>query len=107
MRTKGTYGKVKAYFTLSLGILDIEDMRLVDGQNGLFTSFPSKKISKEGEPDKYVDLVRLARDSEGKLTESSKKFYDEILETARKEYSRRSGEELVATVEEDDDLPFD
>lgn len=112
MRTRGVTGMVKAYFTLSLGAIEIEDMKLIDGRNGVFVGFPVKKISKEGEADRYLNLVRMAKGSDKKFTESAQKLYDEILNTALAEYERRAGEALAAapaaTPEDngEDDLPF-
>lgn len=111
MKTRGTFGKVKAYVSVSLGAIEIEDIKLVDGVNGLFISFPSKKISKEGEEARYVDVVRFARDSEGKFTSSAQDLYNQIFQAIIAEYERRGGEELTVskTTGEDentDDLPF-
>lgn len=109
MKTQGIAGKVKAYFSISLGSIEVEDLRLIDGRNGLFISFPSKKISKAGEEDKYVDIVRLSRDKEGKFTTNAQSLYDDIFEAAKKEYERREGATTSAaesTDDEVDDLPF-
>ena len=106
MRTNKVTGKVKAFFTVSIGSVEIDDLRLIDGSNGRFVGFPSKKIKTKTGEEKYIDLVRLARDSEGKLTDSSKKVYDEILEAANKEYDRREGVTTTNDSDEDGDLPF-
>lgn len=109
MRTRGVTGKVKAYFTLSLGSLEIEDMKLIDGDNGPFVGFPVKKIQRPGQKDDYIPLVRLAKGSDKRYTESAQALYDEVLKAAQDEYARRGGEALTAstkTEQEDDDLPF-
>ena len=111
MRTRGVTGMVKAYFTLSLGALEIEDMKLIDGRNGVFVGFPVKKVVVEGEKDKYIPLVRMAKGSDKRYTESAQALYDDILKSALEEYERRAGETLTAasaaTTEEDtDELPF-
>lgn len=108
MRTRGVTGKVKAYFTLSLGALDVEDMKLIDGDNGVFVGFPTKKIVRDGQKDDYIPLVRLARGSDKKYTDSAQALYDEILTAAQDEYARRGGEALTASTkpENTDDLPF-
>lgn len=108
MRTRGVSGKVKAYFTVSLGPMEIEDMKLIDGMNGLFIAFPSRKVSKQGEADKYFDVVRLTRAGNGKLSKSAQELYDEIFEAAKKEYGRREEGVTVdaSSGDEDDELPF-
>lgn len=107
MRTNKVLGKVKAFFSANLGAIEFDDLRLIDGSNGLFVGFPSKKIKTKAGEEKYIDLVRLARNSEGKLTESASKLYEEILDAAQKEYERREGTTATAAEStEDDDLPF-
>jgi stage V sporulation protein G len=38
-------------------VLVVRDMRIVNGSTGLFVAFPSKVVKKEGEEDKYFDIV--------------------------------------------------
>lgn len=110
MRTKGVNGKILAYFTLSLGALEIEDMKLIDGANGIFVGFPTKKVEKPGEAAKWYDIVRLARDTEGQLTNSAQDFSNEVLKLAVEEFNRRGGKaplaEASVDAEDSNDLPF-
>lgn len=106
MRTRNMFGKVKAFFTLSFGPIEVDDLRLIEGSNGLFVGFPSKKIKAKDGTEKYIDLVRLSRDSEGDLTESAQKVYDEIFAAAKKEFDRREGATTASAPEDSDDLPF-
>lgn len=105
MRVMQKPGNLKAFFTLSLGVLEIEDMKLLDGSNGMFIGVPSRKYEVGGET-KYADIVKFARTSEGKLTDAAKELYDTVLNAATDEYEKQGGS--VAVVEEDDsdDLPF-
>lgn len=105
MRVMQKPGNLKAFFTLSLGVLDVEDMKLLDGSNGLFIGFPSRKYEANGET-KYADIVKLARNAEGKLTDSAKELYDLIINAATAEYEKLGGSVAVAQPDEDDDLPF-
>ena len=101
MRTRGATGALKAFFSMSIGPIDVEDMRLLENRDKeLFIGFPSKLITRADGTQKWFEIVRLSRDSEDKLTESSKEVYTQILEAAKEEYERRVGEET------DDGLPF-
>lgn len=101
MRTMGTTGKLKAFFTAEIGDLVIDDLRLIHGKNGPFVGFPSKKVTfKDGRED-YVDIVRPVKDDEGKYLNPD--FVDTLTRLAVEEYERRTKESLDNT---DDDLPF-
>lgn len=97
-------GKVKAFFAVSLGPLDIDDCRLIDGKNGLFVGLPSKKATIKGE-ETFVPIVSLSKGTDGAYTASAAKLANEILEAAKAEYARRGGE-VESSSDEDDDLPF-
>lgn len=114
MRTKGCVGKIKAYFGISFGDIIINDLRLIDGVNGLFVAFPSRQYTNHAGEKKYADVVSWSRATEGDLTDGAIELQDQILALSKEEYERRSGE-TVETVqsgsqsskeEEDDDLPF-
>lgn len=108
MRTKGlTKGKLKAFFTVVLGSLEIEDMKLIDGVNGLFLGFPSRSYEANGET-KWVETVKLARDQEtGKYLPASQTLYNAILDAAQTEYEAQGGAVPVKSQDDDsDDLPF-
>ena len=105
MRVMQKPGNLKAFFTTSLGVLDVEDMKLLDGSNGLFIGFPSRKYEVGGET-KYADIVRLARTPEGKLTDTAKELYDTILTAATAEYEKLGGAVVAVEEEDSDDLPF-
>lgn len=110
MVTKGLTGNTKAFFTVILGPVEVNDMRLVDGKNGLFIGFPSKRFEHKTEGTKYVPVVSLAVAEDGKRTKTSEDLYNKILKAATEEYKRREGVEAgVATTgidEASDDLPF-
>ena len=106
MRPLESDSKVKAFFSISLGPIDIDDCRLISGKNGLFVGFPSKKVSIRGE-ETYLPIVSLSRGSDGSLTSSATKLSDEILEAAKDEYERRGGDIPSGGLdEEENDLPF-
>jgi len=123
MRTRGVMGALKAFFTLAIDTIEVDDMRLLVGTNGPFVGFPSKKIKRGTGEEDWVDLVKLARGEDGKLTDSSKELQLKILDAAIDEYERRMPEDRIdrtvpgtatagatttrkVTDEEDDDLPF-
>jgi len=105
MNTKGMKGKLKAFFTVVLGSLEISDMKLVDGANGLFLGFPSRSYEQNGET-KWTEIVRLARDENGKYVASSQSLYDAILAAALEAYEAKGGALPVKAADEDDELPF-
>ena len=110
MVTKGFTGNTKAFFTVLLGPIEINDVRLVDGKNGLFVGFPSRKYEHRTEGTKYADIVRLATNDDGKRTKTAETIYNNILKAATEEYKRREGVEAGVTSSDDDedssDLPF-
>ena len=106
MKTKNLKGATKAFFSVDLGVLEITDMRLIDGSNGMFLGFPSRSYETGGET-KWADFVRLARDSNGKYTSGAQALYDQILNAATAEYEKVAGTVSASTQDEDtDDLPF-
>ena len=106
MRTKNLKGALRAFFTADLGTLSVEDMKLVEGSNGLFLGFPSRSYEVSGET-KYADIVRLARDSNGKYTPAAQTLYDAILAAVVTEYEKQGNTVAASTQDDDtDDLPF-
>jgi len=106
MRTKNLKGALRAFFTADLGTLSIEDMKLVEGSNGLFLGFPSRSYEVGGET-KYAEIVRLLRDSNGKYVASAQALYDQILAAVITEYEKIRRSTIASTQNEDeDDLPF-
>ena len=60
----GEWGKVRAFFDVSVAGFTIKGFKLVDGANGLFVGNPSMK-DKEGE---YRDSVFIEKIEKEKLT---------------------------------------
>jgi DNA-binding cell septation regulator SpoVG len=108
MRTRGATGALKAFFTVSLGPVDVEDMRLLENRDGeLFIGWPSKKITKGDDgTTSWFEIVRLAKDGEGNLSPAAKEVRDTILKLAIEEYQRRMREPVEVAGGVDDDLPF-
>jgi DNA-binding cell septation regulator SpoVG len=109
MRTRGATGALKAFFTVSLGPVDVEDMRLLENRDGeLFIGFPSKKITKSDGTTSWFEIVRLSKDGEGNLSPTAKEAKETILKLATEEYQRRMREPVTTTATGgvDDDLPF-
>jgi DNA-binding cell septation regulator SpoVG len=103
MRTMGTTGKLKAFFTAEIGELIVDDLRLIHGRNGPFVGFPSKKVTFKDGREEYVDIVRPLKDDEGKYL--NPEFMETLTKVAIEEYERRTKESLSDN-NEDDDLPF-
>lgn len=106
MRTRGTTGPLKAFFTVRVGPFDIDDMRLLVGRNGPFVGFPSKKYTKQDGEDAYAHIVKLAANEFGEILPEGRTIQKNILDAALAEFERRSSEVIEAPAEEDDDLPF-
>ena len=78
--TKGNWGNVKAFFDLKTedGFL-ITGMKIVDGVNGKFIGFPSKKNEQEG---KYSEIVRAEKETREKAEKLALEHYDNHSEEA-------------------------
>ena len=61
----GEWGKVKAFFDVTVGGLTIKGFRLVEGINGLFASMPSQQ-DKDGN---YNDTVWADKETRSKLND--------------------------------------
>ena len=104
--TKGNWGNVKAFFDLKTedGFL-ITGMKIVDGVNGKFVGFPSKKNEQEG---KYSEIVRAEKETREKAEKLALEYYDNQTEEAFNEIPGAFDNEK--TTEEPDgateDIPF-
>lgn len=72
---KVDWGKTKALFTLVTpeGI-EIKDMKIVEGINGIFVAPPSVK----GKDDKYYNTIWIPKELQPKLTELAQNEYDPV-----------------------------
>ena len=75
----GEWGKVKAFFDVTVGGLTIKGFRLVEGINGLFASMPSQQ-DKDGN---YNDIVMATKDVRKSLNEIAIKYYDNQTQPTR------------------------
>jgi stage V sporulation protein G len=105
-----TDSKVKAFFSAVVGDFEINDLKLVEGEKGLFVGMPSRSYKDKTNQTKYQNIVTL----------TNTKTYNELVEAAIIEYERRTGssvastrnlklddeEETVGASENTDDLPF-
>ena len=70
--------KVKAMASISIdGVVAINNLTLVEGKNGMFVGYPSKKTN-DGE---YQDHVEFARDADGKFTKNAVDLKEAIRNT--------------------------
>lgn len=60
MRAVDNCGKTLAFFTLNVQGVEIYDLTLVDGKEGVFVGFPSKK----GKDGKYYSTVWISDEKE-------------------------------------------
>ena len=85
--TKGSWGKIRAFFDLQTEDgFTIKGFKLVEGINGLFVGFPSRK----GSDDEYRDTVWAERE-----------LKDELAQLAIKEYGQEIMSSPVGIEEED------
>ena len=62
---KGNYGKVRAFFDVEvIEGFTVKGFKIVDGDNGLFVSYPSTK-----QKEQYLDQVWLSNNLKEELTE--------------------------------------
>ena len=71
---KGNWGNILAFFDLRTedGFL-ITGMKIVDGVNGRFVGFPSKKNEQEG---KYSEIVRAEKEIREIVEKLALEYYD-------------------------------
>lgn len=50
-------GQIQGYFTLVYGDLEVNDCRLISGQNGDFIGYPQRKYQDKEGADKYASVV--------------------------------------------------
>ncbi len=63
-------GSLKAYIQATINELSINDIKLMDGQNGMFISMPSRKYQDQNGNDKYSDIVFLTKEQKGELLQA-------------------------------------
>lgn len=79
-------GKVKAFASIILeqGALTINDIRVIDGKNGLFISLPTRPYEEDGET-KYATIVYVSDEN------LYKEIEDCVLDEYEKATTRRKG----------------
>jgi len=104
--TKGNWGNVLAFFDIMTedGFL-ITGMKIVNGVNGKFIGFPSKKNEQEG---KYSEIVRAEKETREKAEKLALEYYDNQTEEAFNEIpgaydNEKTAKEVDKTTEE---IPF-
>jgi DNA-binding cell septation regulator SpoVG len=84
----GSAGTIKACFSIKFTILLpnnqsstmlVKDMKLIEGQNGLFVGSPQVAYELNGEK-KYKSIVDISRDLQDKLVEAVSNAYDDTQE---------------------------
>ena len=94
---KGTWGKTKAYFDVEIGAITIKGCRLVEGQNGLFASMPTKTQEQDDGNVVYQNIVYLDKELLIEVLNVAKIRYEEPIDEV-KSYN--------STEEASKDLPF-
>ena len=100
---KGNWGNIVAFFDLKTedGFL-ITGMKIINGVNGKFIGFPSKKNEQEG---KYSEIVRAERETRDKAEKLALEYYDNQTEDAFNDIPGAFGEKKVAEGSQDE-IPF-
>ena len=103
---KGNWGNVLAFFDLKTteGFL-ITGMKIVNGVNGKFIGFPSKKNEEEG---KYSEIVRAEKELRGKVEKLALEHYETQTDDAFNDIpgafeEKKPQEDVEKTTE---DIPF-
>lgn len=89
-------GQIKGYFTMVYQDLEINDCRLVSGQNGDFISFPQRKYQDKDGADKYASIVFVP----------DKERRQKLNDWAVGELAKFTRAEPAQNQEEGDDIPF-
>ena len=71
--TKGSWGKIRAFFNVKLQGITIKGFKLIEGINGMFVGVPSIKK----EDDSYDNIVIIDKDVMVNLQDIANKHYDE------------------------------
>ena len=69
--TKGSWGKIKAFFTVKVNGFTIKGFKLIEGINGMFVGVPS--IKKE---EKYENIVEVKLSTMEDLKKIAIKHYE-------------------------------
>ena len=106
---KGSWGNVMAFFDLKTedGFL-ITGMKIVNGVNGRFVGFPSKKDEQEG---KYSEIVRAEKETRSKVEKLALEYYENQSENAFNDIpgafdEEKTTEETDKTDKTTEDIPF-
>ena len=71
---KGTWGNILAFFDVMTGDgFLITGMKIINGVNGKFIGFPSKKNEQEG---KYSEIVRAEKETREKVEKLALEHYE-------------------------------
>ena len=70
--TKGSWGKIKAFFDLKVNGITIKGFKLIEGINGMFVGVPSVK-----KDEKYENIVDVDKDTLEELKTLANKHYEE------------------------------
>tara|TARA_R110002020_G_scaffold223840_9_gene433072 strand:- start:116 stop:352 length:237 start_codon:yes stop_codon:yes gene_type:complete len=71
--TKGSWGKIKAFFNVKVNGFTIKGFKLIEGMNGMFVGVPSIKK----EDDTYDNTVLIDKDVMEDLKKTANKYYEE------------------------------
>ena len=71
--TKGSWGKIKAFFNVKVNGFTIKGFKLIEGINGMFVGVPSIKK----EDDTYDNTVLIDKDVMEDLKKTANKYYEE------------------------------
>tara|TARA_R100000655_G_scaffold4394_2_gene14096 strand:- start:2136 stop:2390 length:255 start_codon:yes stop_codon:yes gene_type:complete len=69
--TKGSWGKIRAYFSVEVSGFTMKGFKLIEGMNGLFAAPPSQK----DEDGKYNNTVFIEKETLNTLTKMAIKEY--------------------------------
>jgi DNA-binding cell septation regulator SpoVG len=70
--TKGSWGKIKAFFNVKVNGFTIKGFKLIEGMNGMFVGVPSIKE----EDDTYDNTVLIDKDVMEDLKKTANKYYE-------------------------------
>jgi len=92
-------GNFKAGISATINELSISDIKLMDGQNGMFISMPSRKYQDQNGNDKYSDIVFLTKEQKGELLQA-------VLHQTNGQALREESNSSIMARAFDEDTPF-
>ena len=75
---KGDWGKIKAFFDVTIEGFTIKGFKLIEGINGMFVGMPSQKGKDENGEEKYYNTIYAEETTGRKLEQLALNHYSDV-----------------------------